>query len=87
MAKDPKQKFVFLEGPPTANGLPHPGHVLTRTMKDSVCRYQAMQGNVDVLAGVSDPPIVKLQLSLDASYVPPYFEQYTFDGYIECSTV
>lgn len=44
MAKDPAAKFVFLEGPPTANGLPHPGHVLTRTLKDSVCRYQAMQG-------------------------------------------
>ena len=41
---DPAQKFVFLEGPPTANGLPHPGHVLTRTLKDSVSRYHAMQG-------------------------------------------
>ncbi len=36
--------FVFLEGPPTANGLPHPGHVLTRTLKDSVCRYKTMRG-------------------------------------------
>ncbi len=43
-AKDPKAKFVFLEGPPTANGLPHPGHVLTRTLKDSVNRWHAMQG-------------------------------------------
>ncbi len=43
-AKDPAAKFVFLEGPPTANGLPHPGHVLTRTLKDSVNRYHAMQG-------------------------------------------
>ena len=25
--------YIFLEGPPTANGLPHPGHVLTRVMK------------------------------------------------------
>ncbi|MEA3190794.1 MAG: isoleucyl-tRNA synthetase [Thermoplasmata archaeon] len=43
-AQDPARKFVFLEGPPTANGLPHPGHVLTRTLKDAVCRYHAMQG-------------------------------------------
>ncbi len=43
-ARDPKAKFVFLEGPPTANGLPHPGHVLTRTLKDSVNRWHAMQG-------------------------------------------
>ncbi|HLF16403.1 MAG TPA: isoleucine--tRNA ligase, partial [Candidatus Thermoplasmatota archaeon] len=42
--KDPKRRFVFLEGPPTANGLPHPGHVLTRAVKDAVCRYHAMQG-------------------------------------------
>ncbi|HNU95237.1 MAG TPA: class I tRNA ligase family protein, partial [Bacillota bacterium] len=37
-------KFVFFEGPPTANGLPHPGHVLTRAMKDVVLRYKTMQG-------------------------------------------
>ncbi len=36
--------YVFLEGPPTANGLPHPGHVLTRVMKDLVPRYKAMNG-------------------------------------------
>ncbi len=41
---DEAHKFVFLEGPPTANGLPHPGHVLTRTLKDSVNRFHAMQG-------------------------------------------
>ncbi len=37
-------KFVFFEGPPTANGLPHPGHVLTRAMKDVVLRYKNMKG-------------------------------------------
>ena len=37
-------RFVFFEGPPTANGLPHPGHVLTRAMKDVVLRYKTMQG-------------------------------------------
>jgi isoleucyl-tRNA synthetase len=42
--KDPSKRFIFLEGPPTANGLPHPGHVLTRTLKDSVCRWHAMKG-------------------------------------------
>jgi len=36
--------FIFLEGPPTANGLPHPGHVLTRVMKDLVLRYRTMDG-------------------------------------------
>ncbi len=37
-------RFVFYEGPPTANGLPHPGHVLTRAMKDVVLRYKTMNG-------------------------------------------
>ncbi len=39
------QSFTFYEGPPTANGMPHPGHVLTRVMKDVFLRYQSMLGN------------------------------------------
>jgi isoleucyl-tRNA synthetase len=37
-------RFVFYEGPPTANGLPHPGHCLTRTTKDIFTRYKTMDG-------------------------------------------
>jgi isoleucyl-tRNA synthetase len=37
-------KFVFYEGPPTANGLPGIHHVISRTLKDSVCRYKTMRG-------------------------------------------
>jgi isoleucyl-tRNA synthetase len=37
-------EFVFYEGPPTANGKPHPGHVLTRVMKDVYPRYKTMKG-------------------------------------------
>ena len=36
--------FVFYEGPPTANGLPHPGHCLTRAIKDLFPRYRSMRG-------------------------------------------
>jgi isoleucyl-tRNA synthetase len=36
--------FVFLEGPPFANGLPHPGHLFTRIIKDVVLRYHTMKG-------------------------------------------
>ena len=36
--------FVFYEGPPTANGLPGVHHVLSRMLKDIVCRYKAMCG-------------------------------------------
>ena len=38
------EQFIFVEGPPTANGLPHPGHVLTRVVKDLVLRYKTMRG-------------------------------------------
>jgi isoleucyl-tRNA synthetase len=36
--------FIFYEGPPTANGLPHPGHCLTRAIKDVFPRYKTMRG-------------------------------------------
>ncbi|MBI2377455.1 MAG: isoleucine--tRNA ligase [Deltaproteobacteria bacterium] len=39
-----RPEFVFYEGPPTANGLPHNGHVLTRVMKDLFPRYRTMRG-------------------------------------------
>jgi isoleucyl-tRNA synthetase len=37
-------RFTFYEGPPTANGLPHNGHVLTRVIKDLFPRYKTMCG-------------------------------------------
>ena len=37
-------QFVFYEGPPTANGKPGIHHMLSRTLKDLVCRYQTMNG-------------------------------------------
>ena len=36
--------FVFYEGPPSANGMPGIHHVISRTLKDLVCRYQTMRG-------------------------------------------
>lgn len=39
-----KESFVFYEGPPTANGRPGIHHVISRTLKDSVCRYMTMSG-------------------------------------------
>jgi len=40
----PNGSFVFYEGPPTANGTPHNGHVLTRVVKDLFPRYKTMRG-------------------------------------------
>ena len=38
------EPYTFYEGPPTANGKPHIGHVLTRTIKDIFLRYNTMKG-------------------------------------------
>ncbi|MEY3112256.1 MAG: isoleucyl-tRNA synthetase, partial [Actinomycetota bacterium] len=37
-------EYVFYDGPPFANGLPHYGHLLTGFVKDAVPRYQTMRG-------------------------------------------
>ncbi len=37
-------QYMFYDGPPTANGKPHIGHVLTRTIKDMIPRYRTMKG-------------------------------------------
>ncbi|MBR0470848.1 MAG: class I tRNA ligase family protein, partial [Clostridia bacterium] len=36
--------YMFYDGPPTANGKPHIGHVLTRVIKDMIPRYRTMKG-------------------------------------------
>ncbi|NLE58611.1 MAG: class I tRNA ligase family protein, partial [Planctomycetes bacterium] len=43
--REGRPSFVFYEGPPTANGLPHPGHCLTRIIKDVFPRYKTMTGH------------------------------------------
>ena len=39
-----KPEYGFYDGPPTANGKPHIGHILTRVMKDIIPRYRTMKG-------------------------------------------
>ncbi|MDD3171245.1 MAG: isoleucine--tRNA ligase [Bacilli bacterium] len=42
--KNGNRNYTFYDGPPTANGKPHIGHVLTRVIKDMIPRYQTMKG-------------------------------------------
>jgi isoleucyl-tRNA synthetase len=42
--REGSKPFVFYEGPPSANGMPGIHHVISRTLKDMVCRYKTMQG-------------------------------------------
>jgi hypothetical protein len=47
--------------------------------------FKGTQTSTDVVAGVEEPPIVRVLLSPDASFVAPYVETFVFDGFIECS--
>ena len=52
MNKENGRYFTFFDGPPTANGKPHVGHIETRVMKDIIPRYKVMKGyHVDRKAG------------------------------------
>ena len=42
--RDGNDIYMFYDGPPTANGKPHIGHVLTRVIKDMIPRYRTMKG-------------------------------------------
>ena len=42
--RERRPRWIFYEGPPTANGMPGIHHVLARTLKDIVCRYKTMEG-------------------------------------------
>lgn len=44
--KKDHETYTFYDGPPTANGKPHIGHVLTRVIKDMIPRYQTMKGKM-----------------------------------------
>jgi isoleucyl-tRNA synthetase len=57
--------YVFLEGPPTANGLPHPGHVLTRVMKDLVLRYETMKGHYILRKGGWDTHGLPVEIEVE----------------------
>lgn len=48
--------------------------------------YRTTQSSAEVVAGVDEPPIARILLATDLSFVAPYFEQYIFEGFMECST-
>lgn len=43
-SRDGRGEFVFYEGPPSANGMPGIHHVMSRAIKDAICRYKTLQG-------------------------------------------
>ncbi len=81
-----KDTFTFFDGPPTANGKPHIGHVETRAIKDLIPRYYTMKGkNVLRKAGwdTLGLPVeleVEKKLGLDGK---PQIEQYGIEPFIQ----
>ena len=57
--------FVFYEGPPTANGPPGVHHVLSRTLKDVVCRYKSMRGHYVPRKGGWDTHGLPVEISVE----------------------
>ena len=86
--REGEEPFTFYDGPPTANGKPHIGHVLTRSIKDVIPRYRTMKG-YDVLRkagwdthGLPVELEVEKQLGLDGK---PQIESYGIEPFIkEC---
>ncbi|NLL62953.1 MAG: isoleucine--tRNA ligase [Ruminococcaceae bacterium] len=78
--------YIFYEGPPTANGVPHIGHVLTRVIKDLIPRYRIMKGfHVPRKAGwdTHGLPVeleVEKELGLDGK---EQIEEYGLEPFIE----
>ncbi len=60
-----KPRFVFYEGPPTANGRPGIHHVLTRSFKDLECRYKTMKGFEVVRKGGWDTHGLPVELEIE----------------------
>ena len=81
-----EESFTFYDGPPTANGRPHIGHIETRAIKDLIPRFQSMKGkNVLRKAGwdTHGLPVeleVEKQLGLDGK---PQIEAYGIRPFIE----
>ena len=65
--RDANQPFIFLEGPPTMNGLPGIHHVLARTFKDLICRYKTMKGHVVERKGGWDTHGLPVETSVEKS--------------------
>ncbi|MBQ8161372.1 MAG: isoleucine--tRNA ligase [Clostridia bacterium] len=83
--QDSKEHFTFFDGPPTANGRPHIGHIETRVIKDLFPRFQSMKGRqVTRKAGwdTHGLPVeleVEKQLGLDGK---PQIEAYGIEPFI-----
>lgn len=78
--------FTFYDGPPTANGKPHIGHVITRVMKDLIPRYKVMKGYKVLRKAGWDTHGLPVELEVEKSLGisgKPEIENYGVEGFIK----
>ncbi|MBP3284398.1 MAG: isoleucine--tRNA ligase [Clostridia bacterium] len=78
--------FTFFDGPPTANGKPHIGHVLTRSIKDLIPRYKTMKGYKVLRKAGWDTHGLPVELEVEKALGldgKPQIEDYGIEPFIE----
>jgi isoleucyl-tRNA synthetase len=87
-ANEDGEYFTFYDGPPTANGKPHVGHVLTRVMKDFIPRYKVMKGYKVLRKAGWDTHGLPVELEIEKKLKisgKPQIEEYGVEAFIkEC---
>ena len=86
--RDGNERFTFFDGPPTANGKPHIGHIETRVIKDLIPRYQTMKGKSVLRKAGWDTHGLPVELEVEKALGldgKPQIEQYGIEPFIaEC---
>lgn len=82
--------FTFYDGPPTANGKPHVGHVVTRVMKDLIPRYKVMKGYKVIRKAGWDTHGLPVELEIEKKLGisgKPQIEEYGVEKFVkECKS-
>ena len=86
--RDGRERFTFFDGPPTANGKPHIGHIETRVIKDLIPRYQTMKGKSVLRKAGWDTHGLPVELEVEKALGldgKPQIEEYGIEPFIaEC---
>jgi len=80
------EEFSFYDGPPTANGKPHIGHILTRVIKDIIPRYQTMKGKHVLRKAGWDTHGLPVELEVEKTLgfnSKPEIEEYGIEPFIK----
>jgi len=84
--REGNELFTFYDGPPTANGKPHIGHVLTRAIKDLIPRYKTMKGYKVLRKAGWDTHGLPVELEIEKALGingKPEIEEYGMEPFIE----